>query len=176
MQTAALSVEKSLVLDYKTSRALIFQAGLVAAAVALPALCHLAGAPVRVILPMHWPVLAAGLVYGWRGGLMAGLAAPAASFALSGMPAAALLPVMGPEIAVYGFAAGFLRQNMRLSSRLALLGAVIAGRAAFLAAGAAFTQNAGMPGLAAALLPGIPAALAQIAALPAFARKMTGNE
>ena len=60
-------------------RALLFQALLIVAAVVLPAVAHLSGAPVRILLPMHWPVLLAGLVYGWRGGGAVGLADPSAS-------------------------------------------------------------------------------------------------
>ena len=44
----------------------LFELGMIGAAVALPALCHLTGAPVTVLLPMHWPVIAAGLFCGWR--------------------------------------------------------------------------------------------------------------
>ena len=73
------------VLNWRGTKAGLAQLGLAAAAIALPAACHLLNAPVRALLPMHWPVLLAGLVFGWRGGLAVGLLVPLSSFALSGM-------------------------------------------------------------------------------------------
>ena len=75
---------------------------LLAAAFVLPALAHAAGVPGRVWLPMHWPVIFAGLCYGWRSGALIGLAAPGVSFLLSGMPPAVVLPGMTAELAAYG--------------------------------------------------------------------------
>ena len=68
-------------------RALTLQFGLVlAGAWALPALIHLLGLPVRQLLPMHWPAILAGLVYGWRSGAVIGAASPIVSYLISGMP------------------------------------------------------------------------------------------
>ncbi|HNW43611.1 MAG TPA: ECF transporter S component [Elusimicrobiales bacterium] len=146
----------------------VFQLSMITAAVLLPSVCHLTGAPVTVLLPMHWPVLAAGLFCGWRAGLTAGAAAPLISFALSGMPPAAYLPRMIIELACYGLVAGFARERLRLSAFAAVLAAVIAGRAAYMAAVAAFYPPAAglLPYFKAALLPGLAAALGQALLLP----------
>ena len=76
------------------------------AAVALPQLCHLAGAAFgvqtsvgEILLPMH----------------------------LTGMPKLALLPFMIIELFIYGFVAGLLK-NINLNSVLKVLSVQIAGR------------------------------------------------
>src|SRR5690349_24292031 len=74
------------------------------AAVVLPATAHAIGLPVRSILPMHWPVLLAGLIFGWRAGLGIGVLAPLASFLVSGMPVPHILPSMTLELGAYGLA------------------------------------------------------------------------
>ena len=147
----------------KGVRGAMFQLAMIAAAAALPAACHLTGAPVKVLLPMHWPVLAAGLFCGWRSGLLAGAVSPLISFALSGMPPAGYLPLMAVELSVYGFAAGFAFERLRLKPVLSVLLAVLAGRAAYVAVAAFSIPAAAALG---GLLPGLPAALAQVALLP----------
>ena len=52
------------------------------------------GLPVRQLLPMHWPAILAGLVYGWRSGAVIGAASPIVSYLISGMPRPAVLPSM----------------------------------------------------------------------------------
>jgi hypothetical protein len=182
---AVNSLEAAVRLDGRTTlpgtgvRALSTQAVLLTlSAAVLPALSHLAGLPVRWILPMHWAVLLAGLTYGWRAGAIIGLLAPGASFLLSGMPFPHILPAMTVELGTYGFVAGFARQSCRLGGVPSTLAAIIAGRAVFVAAALA-TGAAGptIPAyLQAALLPGLLAALAQVFLLPAAAAWWIGRE
>ena len=141
---------------------------LLGAAFVLPALAHLAGVPGRVWLPMHWPVIFAGLCYGWRSGALIGLAAPAVSFLLSGMPPAAALPAMTAELATYGFLAGLFRESFRRNSFLAVAAALIGGRLVFLGIRLATGSIAGPLAeyVQAALLPGLPAALGQLVLVP----------
>lgn len=145
---------------------------LFAAAFLLPAAAHAAGLPVRLLLPMHWPVLLAGLIFGWRGGALVGLSAPGLSFALSGYPLPVVLPAMTVELATYGFVVGLLRQRLRWNPFAATAGAIVAGRAVFITVAAA-TGVAGDAAfsayLRAALLPGLAAAAAQVALLPLVA-------
>ena len=159
------------------SKGMLFQIGMVTAAVALPSVCHLTGMPVKVLLPMHWPVIAAGLFCGWRAGLLAGAASPLISFAISGMPPAGYLPLMTMELAVYGFTAGFAIERLRLKPVMAVLLSVLAGRAALVAATAAFYPLA--VGLWAyilsAIVPGLPAAFGQVALLPLVSGKYSGK-
>ena len=70
-------------------------------AVALPQLVHLLGGSMGVgtalgemLLPMHLPIILAGLLIGPYAAGIAGLLSPLVSFALTGMPMAAMLPFM----------------------------------------------------------------------------------
>lgn len=153
-------------------RALTLQFGLVlAGAWALPALIHLLGLPVRQLLPMHWPAILAGLVYGWRSGAVIGAASPIVSYLISGMPRPAVLPSMTFELAAYGAIAGFVVQVLQRGRFEAALASVIGGRLVFLAVmvvtGAITTAFPVY--LQAAMLPGLPAAVAQIVLLPLIA-------
>lgn len=151
------------------TRALALQGALLAlAAVVLPALGHAAGIASGTLLPMHWPVLLAGLLFGARTGALLGVAAPLAAFATSGMPPVAILPAMVAELAVYGAVAG-LRREARLGAMLPWLAlALVAGRAAF--AGVMALQT-GTLGAAAGLAAGGWAALAQLVVLPLLASR-----
>ncbi len=144
---------------------------LVAAAWLLPAVAHWSGLPVRTWLPMHWPVILAGLCYGWRSGALVGAAAPLMSYLLSGMPPPFMLPAMTVELTTYGLLAGFVREVLHRGRLEAAVASVIGGRIAFvavaLASGAVATP---MPEyLRTALYPGLAAALVQVIALPLLA-------
>lgn len=160
-------------------RALTIQAVLVLlAAFALPAAVHAVGLPVRWLLPMHWPILFIGLAYGWRSGLIAGMLAPLVSFLLSGHPLPLILPSMIVELGMYGFVAGVLVEVLRVNRFVAMLLAVLGGRIVFIAT--AMLTGAAQPALGvyltAALLPGIPAAIAQVILLPLAARRLIDAE
>ncbi|NLO90742.1 MAG: ECF transporter S component [Elusimicrobia bacterium] len=173
MDTSYALRQNELVMNWRAPKALLLQASLAGAAVLLPALCHLLGVPVYFLLPMHWPVLLAGLVYGWRGGLLVGLMAPLASFAFSGMPTATALAYVGAELAAYGFATGFMREVLHLKSYAAIAAAIIFGRIVYVAAFALFT---GFKTPAWAMLSyGLAAAVLQAIILPSVAEKWTGK-
>ena len=164
---SAMSLDKP-TLTLSGVRAFLFQVSFIGAAVALPSLAHLTGAPVRYLLPMHWPVILAGLAYGWRGGALTGLLAPVTSYLLSGLPSPVILPSMTLELLIYGLVTGFLREQTRLSSFLSVTVALVAGRIVFVASlllGNVVTADHSAY-FRAALLPGLVAALCQIAFLP----------
>jgi niacin transporter len=145
---------------------------LVSAAFLLPAAAHAAGLPVRWLLPMHWPVMLAGLCYGWRSGAAVGLAAPGVSFLLSGHPLPAVLPSMTLELATYGALAGFGCEILRLHRVVSTLAAALGGRLVFVLT---MLATGGIVGpiavyLQAAILPGLPAVVGQIAVLPVVAK------
>lgn len=144
---------------------------LVSAAFLLPAASHAAGLPVRLLLPMHWPVLLAGLCYGWRSGAVVGLAAPGVSFLLSGHPLPSVLPSMTLELGVYGALAGLGCEALRLPRAVATLLAALGGRLVFLLAMLATGAIVGPLAIyvQAAILPGLPAVIGQIAILPLVA-------
>ena len=80
------NLSSTIVLPISGAKSWIFQLLMVATAVMLPAIAHISGAPIRWLLPMHWPVIFAALIYGWRGGVMIGSLAPASNYLLTGYP------------------------------------------------------------------------------------------
>lgn len=105
-------------------------------AVALPQLCHLLGGQLglgtalgEMLLPMHLPVMLAGLLWGPWVGFACGVLSPIVSFALTGMPLAAMVPFMTVELAVYGLCAGAL-SRYSMPTVCKVLVAQVAGRVA----------------------------------------------
>lgn len=153
-------------------RAITFQVLLIAAAVILPVVSHLSGAPVRFLLPMHWPVILAGLVYGWRAGILTGVLAPVVSYVLSGFPLPNILPSMMVELLTYGLVTGLLRELVRLNPFFSVAIALVLGRFVFVLSvllGNSVATNH-LEYFQAALTPGIIAAILQIALLPFLAK------
>ncbi|HTY39132.1 MAG TPA: ECF transporter S component [Bacteroidota bacterium] len=166
-EASALSLHPR-TLSLSGARAMGFESFLIALAVVLPVVAHLVGAPVRYLLPMHWPVILAGLVYGWRGGALTGLLAPVVSYGLSGYPLPHILPSMTFELLTYGLVAGILRERLSLNAFLSAGIALIAGRIVFvlsvLVFGGAGTGT--IQYFQSALTPGLVGALCQAVALP----------
>ncbi len=116
--------------------------GLIALAVVLPQLVHLAlGQPGGVqLLPMYLPVLIGGCLLGWRWAMFVGVLSPLASFALTllmgnPMPVLARLPFMMAELAVFAVVSGLFSNKIYkngLWAFPAVLAAQLAGRAVFL--------------------------------------------
>lgn len=156
------------------TRALVFQLLLVSAAVVLPAVSHWFDFPVRWLLPMHWPVILAGLVYGPVGGSVVGLLSPPVSFALSGMPPVTSLPVMMIELCAYGLVTGLLRGTFRWNTYAGIAIALIVGR--ILAMGITLLFGAPATAVVFAYAKGLPAGLAQVALLPVVAKWWVDRE
>lgn len=116
--------------------------GLIALAVVLPQLVHLAlGQPGGVqLLPMYLPVLIGGCLLGWRWAMFVGVLSPLASFALTSlmgnpMPVLARLPFMMAELAVFAVVSGLFSNKIYKNGLWAFpaaLAAQLAGRAVFL--------------------------------------------
>ena len=156
------------------ARSIGFQVGLICAAVALPHLAHVTGAPVLWLLPMHWPVIVAGLVYGPVAGLVAGVLSPMASFTLSGMPPMPSLAMMTVELGLYGLLTGLLRARLRWNAVLAVAIALLAGRIVAIMMGLAIGRP--LPLLASTYAKGLICAVAQVATLPTVARWWVGRQ
>lgn len=175
--SAATSANASVTLPALGVKAFSIQLLLLfAASFLLPAVAHATGLPVRMLLPMHWPVIFAGLCYGWRSGAIVGLSAPILSFLISGMPLPHILPSMTIELAAYGFLAGFARENLRLNWFAATAISLIGGRMVFLII--VFSTRA-VPEpffdyLRIAMMPGIWAAIAQLVLLSLGAWRFVG--
>ena len=144
---------------------------LIALAVALPQLVHLAlGQPGGVqFLPMCLPVLVGGCLLGARRAVAVGAMSPVVSYLLTSiagapMPALPRLPFMIAELTVFALVAGLFSRKIAengLWAFPAVIAAQIAGRAVFLGAVALFQGVspftvpmiwsqivAGLPGLA----------------------------
>ncbi len=80
-------------------------------------------------LPMHFFVMVAGFLFGWRTGLIVGAMSPLLSYSLTQMPAMAILPQVILELAVYGFIIGILRER-KFNIWVSLFSAMILGRIA----------------------------------------------
>ncbi|MDR0425781.1 MAG: ECF transporter S component [Clostridiales bacterium] len=151
---------------YKAAATLV----LIALSVMLPQVFHMVGGANagRAFLPMHIPVLIAGLLLGAPWGVAAGLLSPLVSHAISGMPAAAILPVMMPELGFYGAVAGAFRG--KTNRFFALAAALTLGRlllAAFLLVSALSGGTFPLPEYVwSALLEGLPGIVLQLAVLP----------
>ena len=90
---------------------------------------HAFGIPGVVFLPMHIPVLMAGLLLGWRYGAIVGVLAPLLSSLLTGMPALwPQLPMLGSELVIFGLVAGLVRKKFKWNLYGSLIVAMIAGR------------------------------------------------
>lgn len=100
-------------------------------AVLLPIGFHAFGLGGRLFLPMHIPVLLAGLLVGPYCGLLVGLLAPSLSFMLTGMPPTYAVPLMSLELPMYGWVAGMAYYRLNLNIYVALIAAMIVGRLMF---------------------------------------------
>lgn len=126
----------------------LVSAGIVALAVLLPQLVHLAlgASGGMTYLPMYLPVLLGGCLLGWRWGLCVGVLSPLLSFAVtsaagSAMPAAARLPYMLAELAVFAAVSGLFSKRISADAWMsfpAVLLAAVSGRAVFMALAAIF--------------------------------------
>ncbi|MDR0952633.1 MAG: hypothetical protein LBM71_00330 [Elusimicrobiota bacterium] len=169
--TANILTTNQTVLKANTKQALFLQGIMLAAALGLPALCHILGLSGGALLPMHWPILLCALVYGYRPAITLALAAVAISFALSGMPPVYLLPLMAGELAIYAFVAGFCREKLHLNYFVSLLLALVAGKLVYIALGYLV-----LPAFSAVVLAsGAFAVLGQLILIPVLAKKWTSK-
>ena len=160
-----------LVLQSTGLKPLLWQSGLISLAVAMPAAAHILHLPVRWLLPMHWPIILAGLIYGRRSGMLVGLAAPLTNYLITGYPMPHILLPMTIELMVYGFVTGWLREKGSINIFLNVGIALITGRVVFIISimltevyGDSFGEY-----LLAAMIPGIAGGLGQMVILPILA-------
>lgn len=120
--------------DFVKTTNIVKGAMFIALGVLLPQAFHLAGGGGPVFLPMHIPVLLAGFLAGPITGLYVGILTPILSHLVTGMPPVApipMLPIMIFELSTYGLIAGILYNKLRLNVFISLIGAMLAGRAAY---------------------------------------------
>lgn len=81
------------------------------------------------MLPMHIPILIAGLFLGPAVGLLVGLVTPILSSLLTGMPVFfPMLPIMIFELGTYGLISGYVFKKLRLNTYVSMIIAMISGR------------------------------------------------
>lgn len=120
----------------------IVSAGLIALAVILPQIVHIALGQSGGVkwLPMYLPVLIGGCLLGAKWGLCVGILSPLASFIITSamgdpMPMAAKLPFMMAELSIFAIISGLFTKRIAKNGLMAfpaVISAQIVGRAAFL--------------------------------------------
>lgn len=143
----------------------------VALGVLFPIIFHFFGGTGPVFLPMHIPVLLAGLFLGSKYGGMVGVLTPVLSSFLTGMPPIPILYFMTLELGAYGFFAGLLYQQRTMKVLRAVLFTMIFGRGVLALSvfilqpllGLALSPSAY---LVSALVSGVPGMLIQLIFVP----------
>jgi len=115
------------VLTFSEAKYYIFSAVFVGLAVFVPWLAHQFNVAGPKFVPMHFFVLISGLLFGWRTGIIVGAASPLLSYGITHFPPMIILPETMLELAVYGFAAGLIREK-NFNIFVSLLGAMVLGR------------------------------------------------
>lgn len=148
MLDAVLSRKNASVKTKLTVKSLVSFA-LIALAVALPQLVHLAAGSAGGVkwLPMYLPVLIGGCLLGFKWGLAVGVLSPVVSYLVTlgtgtPMPAAIRLPYMIVGLAVFAAVSGAFGSRIAKNSWMAfpaVLIAAVSGRVAFLTVAAVFT-------------------------------------
>lgn len=134
--------QRSVASGKKITLKALLSAGLIALAVILPQIVHIAlGQPGGVqLLPMYLPVLLGGCLLGSKWALAVGVLSPVVSFAItslmgSPMPALQRLPFMIAELAVFALVSGLFTNKIYengLWAFPAVISAQVAGRLVFL--------------------------------------------
>ncbi len=150
--------------------------------IVLPQVFHLIGGPAAgtTFLPMHIPVLLAGMLVCPWAGLYVGVLSPLISHFLTGMPPLAPMPIlilMMVELPVMGLAAGLLYRKLKLHILISLPVAMLLGR---IALGLAFMALTGIIGLqlpvgmwayvTGAVTTGLPVIVIQLLLLPVLVK------
>lgn len=135
-------VRKNVSLKTKITVKTLISVGIVALAVILPQLVHLALGQAGGVewLPMYLPVLLGGCLLGWAWGLGVGIASPIVSFVITlafgnPMPALARLPFMVAELAVFAAVSGLFSKKISANAWMAfpaVLLSQVAGRSVFM--------------------------------------------
>ncbi len=157
---------------------LTYSALLTAAGILLPLIFHTFGIAGKIFLPMHFPVIVAGMMLGPLGGLIVGGLSPILSSLLTGMPPFPTVLLMVPELITYGVASGILYKKLRINVFAALIISLILGRIAF---GISAWALAGVLGLhigpvklvTAGVITGLPGIAGQIVLIPLIIKRIS---
>lgn len=158
---------------------------LIAAGVILPYFVHAFGASPRVLMPMHFPVLVAGVLLSPIAAAVVGLMTPAISMGLTGYPTSAQVMRMMPELAAYAAVTSVMLRLLPLwpglserAGRIAAIAvavavALIAGRLVYVAF---YVMTVGTESLrfftAVLISPAVPGIIAQLVIVPPLADRL----
>lgn len=154
------------------TKKLAFSAMFVALGILLPMIFHSFNMGGQIFLPMHIPVLMAGLLLGPLSGLLVGVLTPILSSLLTGMPPMfPMLPIMIFELGVYGLSSGYIGKVLNGRVYIPLLAGMIDGRIAagivvFILSRGFGAQLSPIPFLKGAIITGLPGILIQLAVIP----------
>ncbi len=158
---------------------LVYGGVFIALGIIIPQIFHFIGGPALggVFLPMHFPVLVAGLLCGPLTGIMTGIISPLLSSAITGMPPVPRLWFMVVELLVYGAISGVLYVKMKKNILLSLALAMVMGRLAYGLLFIIVVNLFGIDlplglGLSASLAKGIPGILLQMMIIPVLVRAL----
>lgn len=148
----------------------------------LPMIFHMFSMGGPTFLPMHIPILIAGLILSPKIALIIGIITPIFSSFFTGMPPLyPMLPIMVVELAVYGFIAALCVQKFNLNYYISLIIAMLVGRigAGLVVAVLAVGFNLNMHPInyvLGAIITGIPGILIQLVVIPplVYVIKMLG--
>jgi len=160
---------------------------LLAIGIVLPLILHVTGIQQigQIILPMHIPVLLAGIILGPWYGCVIGILCPAIGTLISGMPTIERMPFMIIELFIYGLVSGLMvRLFLKVNNKelkdiklyevlISLVVAMVAGRCAYLlsllAATYIFGFSVGGPIVAwTATVIGVPGIIIQLLLIPSI--------
>ena len=158
---------------------------LIAAGVILPYFVHAFGASPRVLMPMHFPVLIAGVLLSPLAAALVGLLTPAISMGITGYPTSAQVMRMMPELAAYAAVTSGMLRLLPLwpglserAGRIAAIAvavavAMIVGRLVYVAF---YALTAGPESLrfftAVLISPAVPGIIAQLVIVPPLADRL----
>lgn len=102
-----------------STKELVYGGLLIAIGVILPQVFHVFGqAAGQTMLPMHIPVMLAGLLLGPIFGGLIGFIVPILSSLITGMPPVPMVYFMIFELAAYGIASGIFNKKVKINSKL----------------------------------------------------------
>lgn len=142
----------------------------VALGLVLPAGFHSLGLG-RAFLPMHIPVIMAGIYLGWRWGVVVGAITPILSAVLTAMPTMPVAFTMVLELPIYAATAALTYARTK-NAFVAVLVAALAGRVVYGLAGSLLFPLLGLPPVAplypvtAGLLSGLAGVAVQLILIP----------
>jgi niacin transporter len=158
---------------------------LIAAGVILPYFVHAFGASPRVLMPMHFPVLVAGVLLSPITAALVGLLTPAISMGLTGFPTSAQVMRMMPELAAYAAVTSVMLKLLPLwpglserAGRLMAIGfavliAMVVGRLVYVAFYLLTVGPESMRFFASVLVsPAVPGIIAQLILVPLLSDRL----